>query len=43
VNINCSLKRQIIFWGRKEIEYRGVIVGNGTLRTASNKISTVRD
>ena len=30
-------------WGRKETEYLGVIVGNGTLRTAPDKISTVRD
>ena len=31
------------FWGRKETEYLGVIVGNGTLRTAPDKISAVRD
>jgi hypothetical protein len=31
------------FWGRKETEYLGVIVGNGTLRTAPDKISDVRD
>jgi hypothetical protein len=31
-------------WGRKETEYHlGVIVGNGTLRTALDKISAVRD
>jgi len=30
-------------WGRKETEYLGVIVGNGTLRTAPDKISAVRD
>ena len=31
------------FWGRKETEYLGVIVGNETLRTAPDKISAVRD
>jgi hypothetical protein len=31
------------FWGRKETEYLGVIVGNGTLRTAPEKITAVRD
>jgi hypothetical protein len=31
------------FWGRKETEYLGVIVGNGTFRTAPNKIAAVRD
>ena len=30
-------------WGRKEIEYLGAIVGNDTLRTAIDKIATVRD
>ena len=29
--------------GRKETEYLGVIVGNGTLRTAPDKMSAVRD
>jgi hypothetical protein len=32
-----------LFWGRKETEYLGVIVGNGTLRMAPDKISDVRD
>ena len=31
------------FWGRKETEYLEVIVGNGTLRRAPDKISSVRD
>ncbi len=31
------------FWGRKETEYLGVIVGNGTPRTTPDKISTDRD
>ena len=31
-----------VFGGRKETEYLGVIVGNGTLRIAPDKISTVR-
>jgi hypothetical protein len=31
------------FWGRKETEYLGVIVWNGTLRAVPNKISAVRD
>jgi hypothetical protein len=31
------------FWGRKEAEYLDVIVGNGTLRTAPDKILAVRD
>ena len=31
------------FWGRKETEYLGVIVVNGTLRTAPDKIAAVRD
>ena len=32
-----------MFLGRKETEYLGVIVGNGTLRTAPDKIAAVRD
>jgi hypothetical protein len=43
VNINCSSKCQKFCWGRKETEYLGVIVCNGTLRTAPDKIPTVRD
>ncbi len=31
------------FWGRTETDYLGVIVDNVTLRTAPDKISTVRD
>jgi hypothetical protein len=31
------------FWGRKESEYLGVIVGNGNLRTAPGKIGAARD
>ena len=31
------------FWGHKETEYLDVIVGNGTLRTAPDKIAAVRD
>jgi len=31
------------FWGRKETEYLNVIVGNGTLRSASDKIAAIRD
>ena len=37
------IKMPKCFWGRKETEYLGVIVGNGTLRTAPDKISSVRD
>jgi hypothetical protein len=37
------IKMPTCFWGRKETEYLGVIVGNGTLRTALDKISAVRD
>ncbi len=32
-----------MFWGRKETEYLGAIVGNGTLRTSPDKIAAVRD
>ena len=32
------LKMPKCFWGRKEPEYLGVTVGNGTLRTAPDKI-----
>jgi hypothetical protein len=32
-----------MFLGRKETEYLGVIVGNGTLRTAPDKIAAFRD
>ena len=31
-----------MFWGQKETEYLGAIVGNGTLRTTSDKISAVK-
>ena len=31
------------FWGRKETEYLGVIVGNGTLRTSPHKTTIVKD
>ena len=31
------------FQDRKETEYLGVIVGNGTLRTAPKKIAAVRE
>ena len=37
------IKKSKCFWGRKEIEYLGVIVSNGTLRTAPDKIAAVRD
>ena len=37
------IKMPKCFWGRKDIEYLGVIVGNGTLRAAPAKISAVRD
>jgi hypothetical protein len=37
------IKMPKCFLGRKETEYLGVIVGNGTLRTAPDKISVVRD
>ena len=36
------IKMPKCFWGRKETEYLGVIVGNGTLRTAPDKIAAVR-
>ena len=39
MNIDCSLKCHHVFWGRKEAEYLGVIVGNGTLRATPDKIS----
>ncbi len=32
-----------MFLGRKETEYLGDIVGNGTLRTAPHKIAAFRD
>ena len=31
------------FWGRKETEHLGVIVGNGTPKTTLDKIAAVRD
>jgi hypothetical protein len=37
------IKMPKYFLGRKETGYLGVIVGNGTLRTAPDKISAVRD
>ena len=37
------IKMPTCFWGRKETEYLGVIVGNGTLRTTPDKISVVKD
>jgi hypothetical protein len=37
------IKMPKCFWGRKETEYLGVIVGNGTMRTVPDKISVVRD
>ncbi len=37
------IKMSKCFWGRKETEYLEVIVGNGTLRRAPDKISSVRD
>jgi hypothetical protein len=37
------IKMPKCFWGRKETEYLGVILGNGTLRTAPDKIAAVRD
>ena len=42
MNINYSLNAKKN-WSRKETRYLGVIVGNGTLRTAPDKISVVRD
>jgi hypothetical protein len=38
-----SIKMPKFFWGRKETEYLGVIVGNGTLRTSPDKIVAVKD
>jgi hypothetical protein len=37
------IKMPKCLWGCKETEYLGVIVGNGTLRTAPAKIAAVRD
>ncbi len=37
------IKMPNFFGGRKETEYLGVIVGNGTLQTAPDKILAVRD
>ena len=37
------IKMAKCFWARKETEYLGVVVGTGTLRTAPDKISAVRD
>ena len=37
------IKMPKCLWGRKEIEFLGVIVGNGTLRAALDEISAVRD
>ena len=37
------IKMPKCFWGRKETEYLGVIVGTGTLRTEPDKIAAVRD
>jgi len=37
------IKMPNFFWGRKETKYLAVIVGNGTLRTAPDKIAAVRD
>jgi hypothetical protein len=37
------IKMQTCFGGRKETKYLGDFAGNGTLRTALDKISTVRD
>jgi hypothetical protein len=37
------IKMLAYFWGRKESEYIGVIVGNGTLKTAPAKIAAARD
>jgi hypothetical protein len=36
------IKMPKCFWGRKETEYLGVIVGNGTFRTTPDIISAVR-
>ena len=41
-NINV-LKTPECFWGRKETEYLSVIVDNGTLRLAHDKLATVRN
>jgi hypothetical protein len=37
------IKMPKCFWGRKETQYLSVIVGNGTLRTAPDKLSAVGD
>jgi hypothetical protein len=37
------IKMPKCYWGRKKLEYLGIIVGNGTLRTTLDKISTVKD
>ena len=37
------IKMPKCFWGRKETEYLGIIVGNGTLRTTPDKIAAFLD
>jgi hypothetical protein len=37
------IKMPKYFWGRKETKYLGITVGNGSLRTSPDKISSVRD
>ena len=39
---NFFIKMPKCVWSLKEIEYLGAIVGNGTLRTAPNKIALLR-